>query len=379
MQVEELITSLGQVIARYGTELITAFIGLIALWFRDRIFGFLRLFWDSIVRIQKAREAIASDTPWLVKTPRNRMDLAESEIPILTFANLKGGVGKTTLAANVAAYFATSVQSVRHPDRLCRVLVIDLDFQGSLSSMILDVDQRLPPSGGLSKASKLISGALDADDVCDAPYSKDSDRIHGIAAYYDLARIETRTFMQWLIQEFRKDLRYVLRDLLHEGAIQQKYDIIIIDAPPRLSTAAIQALCASTHVIIPTKLDRLSADAVGTFIDQLEELRALWPKLKVVGAVGMMIGQNSELPLGTTEVAGEQVVNVAVRTVCEARNLQPPARIMSPQNTYIADSEYIRKHAGDGIAYLRLAGNERERRVREMIDRLGAWIKESVQ
>jgi cellulose biosynthesis protein BcsQ len=380
MDTSEIQAAAVRLFSEYGTQLLTAIIGVLAVWFRDRILKFVRLFWDAIVRIRSAQRAIASDTPWLVKTPRSRASLSVSQIPIITLANLKGGVGKTTLAANLAAYFASEVDSKRNPTTKCRVLVIDLDFQGSLSSMILDVDQRLPSPNSFSKASKLVIGSLDPDDLCDAPYSKDSDRIHGVPAYFDLARVETRTFMQWLIQDFTKDLRYILRDLLHSERVQKKFDIVIIDAPPRLTTGAVQALCASTHVLIPTKLDRLSGDAVGTFIEQIEDLRELWPQLKIIGAVGMMVEQNpdTENPPSETEQAGEAVVNVAARTVYERRNLEPRAEMMLPRTTYIADSAYIRRHAGDGLAYFRLANNQNEARVRNMFKRLGAHIHSEV-
>jgi cellulose biosynthesis protein BcsQ len=48
----------------------------------------------------------------------------QDSIPIVLFANLKGGVGKTTLAANLTSYF-----EIQHAER---VLAINLDFQGSL-------------------------------------------------------------------------------------------------------------------------------------------------------------------------------------------------------------------------------------------------------
>ena len=54
---------------------------------------------------------------------------------IITVANLKGGVGKTTLAANIAAFLASDVDWEK------RILLIDLDYQGSLSSMALPEDE----------------------------------------------------------------------------------------------------------------------------------------------------------------------------------------------------------------------------------------------
>ena len=64
---------------------------------------------------------------WLqepIRIPRR----PNGQIPILTVANLKGGVGKTTLVANLAAYFEKRKQK--------RVLLFDFDYQGSLTAMM---------------------------------------------------------------------------------------------------------------------------------------------------------------------------------------------------------------------------------------------------
>jgi chromosome partitioning protein len=67
----------------------------------------------------------------------------------------------------------------------------------------------------------------------------------------------------------------------------QKFDVIIFDCPPRMTTGTISAVCASTHVLIPTVLDVMSTRAVAPTIETLKKLTAaLNPKIELVGAVG---------------------------------------------------------------------------------------------
>jgi len=73
---------------------------------------------------------------WCIHKPRKPANydqrvLAQRKKPVITVANLKGGVGKTTLAANLAAFFGQAGM---------RVMLIDVDYQGSLSNMVLSAD-----------------------------------------------------------------------------------------------------------------------------------------------------------------------------------------------------------------------------------------------
>ena len=70
--------------------------------------------------------------------------------------------------------------------------------------------------------------------------------------------------------------------------MREKFGAVLIDAPPRFSISSVQALCASTHVLVPTILDNTSATAVGYFGQQLRRHEALWPRLRVVGILGTM-------------------------------------------------------------------------------------------
>ncbi len=223
---------------------------------------------------------------------------------ILAVANLKGGVGKTTIAANIAAHLA-------HDD--CwrkRVLLVDLDYQGSLSSMAFPNDQSwLPPKGADSVATLAVSGEIEPSAFLQACKDVEGEpRLKVVTAHYDLAQADNRLLVEWLLNKRGKDhrslqrkladlllnrayypneMRYNLTRLLHSEAVRENFDLVIIDCPPRLTSGTIQALCASSHLLIPTLLDRPSGESVVSFCTQVEAMRdaGLCPHIEYVGIV----------------------------------------------------------------------------------------------
>jgi chromosome partitioning protein len=118
--------------------------------------------------------------------------------------------------------------------------------------------------------------------------------------------MEDRVMVEWLIGDRKEDVRYTLYRLLRSPEVQARFALILIDCPPRLTTACVQALCASTHILIPTVLDPTSAKAVGYFGTQLKRHEKLWPHLKVVGVLGTMTRQlNGEQD--ALQIAGDQL------------------------------------------------------------------------
>lgn len=245
---------------------------------------------------------------WLQPTakPENYDDAFGTRV--LVVANNKGGVAKTTLRANLGAFWARDWKK--------RVLLIDLDYQGTLSSMALRSVPDWTPRGQDSLATRAISGDLEPSIF--AQCAKDvpgDERLKIITAYYDLAQADNRLIVEWLLQcsprrskhlhrmiaDFfagrlfvRKDVRYNLAELLQSKAVRDAFDIVIIDCPPRVTTGTIQALCAGTHILIPTILDMPSAEAVVAFCEELQILKKaeIFPKLSYVGLVGTMVSPN---------------------------------------------------------------------------------------
>lgn len=222
---------------------------------------------------------------WLrtpIDKPQNYESKLRNSIPIIVFANLKGGVAKTTLSANIAAYFELEKNE--------RVLVIDLDFQGSLTSMLRSVSEKTPTSYANSAKSVLTPGFDPSNLLHFAPQIRDSTRdSRFINCGQEFANHEVALLLSWVIGDVTEDIRYLLAKVLLSEAVQDNFDRVIIDAPPRITTSFVNALCASTHLLIPTVLDQLSTDGVSTFLNDFDKLHpSLFPLLKLTGVLGTM-------------------------------------------------------------------------------------------
>jgi cellulose biosynthesis protein BcsQ len=247
------------------------------------------------------------------------------------------------------------------------VLVIDLDFQGSLSSMMLgeDAQDQRPKPDELSKSSQALQGdkppswliqnawAYRATGSRIAPKTDEGKplSLFALTGFYDLARVENQLQVEWLIEDKPVDMPYSLAKLLLSDEVQSRYDRIFIDAPPRLSTGCIQALCASTHVLMPTVMDRLSAEAIVTFAEELETQKAagLCPHLRYLGVLGSMVPATAGYPKPTAIFLGDLLSRKGIR-------LQ-----LLPETCWIKDAAAFSITAGITVATLE--GESKDKRL----------------
>jgi cellulose biosynthesis protein BcsQ len=257
-------------------EIIGGLLAVVLLMMKVYAFGREKL-------LKKFRPLILGEDGFWDKRPTRDMarhcKVLSKGLPILTVANFKGGVGKSTTAANLAAFFDSHG---------ARVLLIDFDYQGSLTDSIVKSDEL---SFG---AVELLNPDASSKDVLNCtvrpiPSFRSTDLL---ASYYTLNRVESRAVFRWLTREDRRDIRYNTHLILSSALVRQKYDIVIIDAPPRLMTAMVNAICASTHILIPTILDGVSASAAINTVDAIIKIKnALSPSLKIIGILPTFVSQ----------------------------------------------------------------------------------------
>jgi Mrp family chromosome partitioning ATPase len=179
----------------------------------------------------------------IIKAPDHDAKIGSRKLIVITVANNKGGVGKSTVTLNIAAHFD------KHPlNPAKKRLLIDMDYQGTTSYVLttaLDIleresrSQMLMVKGGNELA--LFNARLGLNEVL--PGSE------LVPSFYELARHEEALLMEWLLGEADDDLRFRLANILHLENVVNQYDLVLIDAPPRLTTGTMNALCASTHLV----------------------------------------------------------------------------------------------------------------------------------
>jgi cellulose biosynthesis protein BcsQ len=328
---------------------------------------------------------------WLAPTipiepPADYERAVKKSIPIIVVANLKGGVGKTTTVANLVGHYGLK--------KNLRVLAIDLDFQGSLSEVLVtdaDSDQAhaQQKDGSPSKAAQLISGKDAAWLLGTTEPVAKVDKARCVPAYYTLSSAENRIMIEWLIGKREDDIRYNLARVLHDPQVQDRFDIILIDAPPRLTTACVQGLCAATHVLIPTVLDGLSAEASAGLVGQLSSNEKLWPQLKLLGAFGNLTNSLTYDPetrdadgrLADFEadalIAASDAINLALEQANPTLRAAQSSPLF-PTDCFIPDKAELSRKAGDRIGYSISGGSMSTQQLSRAYDRLGDEIDRRV-
>ena len=216
---------------------------------------FYAYYWGRRALLEKIHQVLVDPEAFWSKRPsketlRVYSNQSRGSIPVLAVANYKGGVGKSMISANLAAYF----------DMLgLRVLLIDYDYQGSLTDIIpYSNSKEMTFSAHDILRGDQPPGSIPAPEKLGQSFR--GSAVHPAEA--GLSRIDSRLIYHWLTDPHKKDIRFNTRAYTSSERIKRNFDIVIIDTPPRICAATANALCAATHVLMPTILDTVSSRAV---------------------------------------------------------------------------------------------------------------------
>ena len=181
---------------------------------------------------------------------------------IISVANQKGGVGKTTTAVNLAAVLASTKR---------KILLIDLDSQGNATT-----------ASGLKKENTLL-GLFEGKNINEIVTSSNNG-YDVIPGGEDLVALEAH---------IRTEPK---KGFIEESLSELKYDFVIVDTPPALNSLTVEALISSVGTLVPLQCEYYSLEGISSLLNTITSLgnRGLSSN-KVVGIIRTMVDMRNNL------------------------------------------------------------------------------------
>ena len=236
---------------------------------------------------------------------------------IISVANQKGGVGKTTTAVNLAAVLASTKR---------KLLLIDLDSQGNATT-----------ASGLKKENTLL-GLFEGKNIKEIVVSSNNG-YDVIPGGEDLVALEAH---------IRTEPK---KGFIEESISGLKYDFVIIDTPPALNSLTVEALISSVGTLVPLQCEYYSLEGISSLLNTITSLgnRGLSSN-KVVGIIRTMVDMRNNLAKSVSDDLEQHFPDLLFNTLIP-RNV----KLAEAPSHGLSGTKYMPESLG-AKAYIALTG-----------------------